>query len=542
MYSPPTPPQCGLVGPASPAVQLELPRLALDTQLGLSLRPPATDAPELPAASGWLAHGPLVIQPGWPRWRLLVGGLHAGAPARWVQPASRPSAQSGRAALPHPPVQGLALVYLAGADEHPPGPLPAHSQAQHQPGLPNHPAQVAQPAQTWDDWLARHVPGHRLASPALIADLAVLWLRADGTATAAFRPGDAWARLHPPGTDNRPAVDGPGWRAVPCLNLPGAQMLRLALQRTAAPVAPVSVPPELKAEPEAEAEGRYSRQAGALGPTVLARLQACQVALVGAGLVGSVLAHSLARMGCSLLVIDPGLMAPRSLDGDLPPLMEGQAKVLALQRQLRGLMRPGATLTLRMLPMANPAAGALVGDADIVLCTSPSPAARWWASAWALATLKPLLAVATAMQAEGATADLQLLPPGAGCLACCSGLGQAAAWPLPPALPRAAGALHLPGRGHTAVPRSWAMFSGHAGLRLLEHMVAGRHGAGLSRHLAETTTGGLSVRDGLPAACLGLACPLCTRLSGAGAGAVQPALLAALAAQMAAASAQGSPP
>ena len=168
-----------------------------------------------------------------------------------------------------------------------------------------------------------------------------------------------------------------------------------------------------------------------------------------------------------------------------------------------------------------------------MFCAVDNDAARLWANAWALATLKPLLVVATGLHPHGAEADLHLLPPGSGCLACCGGFAQAAELPAQLALP---GPVPTPNdfrQQRAGSLRSWGVMSAHAGLRLMEHLVAGRIGHALMRRLAETATGGLQVQDWAPTEHHRLACPVCQRLAGAGLGAVQPTLLAALAQQLA---------
>jgi hypothetical protein len=194
-------------------------------------------------------------------------------------------------------------------------------------------------------------------------------------------------------------------------------------------------------------------------------------------------------------------MAASSLQADLPPLHEGQPKPVALQQLLRGVLRPGARCDVRALTVASPAAGSLLAGADGLLCCTANPQARRWANAWAQALLKPLLAVRTQAGAQGFQAELQLLLPGAGCLACN---------PSTAALPATEGA------AAQASARSWQGVAAHAALRLLEHLYAGRITAPLLRQLRETEDGGLLVQDrpGHSAAQPGCAC--CRSLAGAG--------------------------
>ena len=571
-------------GPQRPPVlALCLPRAALDAQLALALQagglgaaPGAAGAPGTRPRSGWLAHGTLVLQPGWGQHRLLVAALQAGAPRRLpLQPAWTPSPPADAVDPPAP--RALALVYLAQPDEPPPPELPASGAQALVPGgeddgedggavhAPTHSAASSAAQQAWTVWVARAAPDYRLACTARMPDLALLWLRSDGLVRLGYRPGDAWAAWvasQPQDGARRGArADAAlaarrGWLAVPQLQLPGAELLVLDLLAPAPPrgLLPASAPaspasqnlaaraqraeterPGLASPPGsasnigAVSDGRFSRQAGALGAQLLRRLQDSRIALVGAGRIGSALAHSLARMGCSLLVIEPDTMSPHSLDGDLAPWHEGRPKVEALTHQLRGLLRPGATLDMRMLPIASPAVGALLADTTLVLCCVDNDAARLWANAWALALLKPLLTIATEVLPAGAEAELRLLPPATGCLACCGGFAQAARLPAQLALP---GPVPTPAdfrQQRTGSLRSWNLMAAHAGLRLLEHLAAGRVRGALFRRLLETADGGLQVQDWQPLATRRDNCPLCRRLGGAGLAAVRPGLVAALA-------------
>lgn len=396
------------------------------------------------------------------RWVTPIGGLLAGAPRRHQLP---PGALTD---------DGTLVLTWAARSTDPP-------------------ASTAD----WTAWLARETSGFRLASDAVSPVLAALWLREDGLAAAAWRdPG----RVQP-------------WQPVARLLLPGAEMLNL-------PVHPGASVAELEVHDVGEPGPRYSRQAGALGAEVLARMQRSRFALVGVGRTGSALAHSLARMGGSLLCIDPDTMEAHNLDADLPPLHEGLPKVQALAWQLRGLMRPGATLQTQVLPVSSPAIGPLLAEADIVLCCVDNDAARLWANAWALALHKPLLDVATGVHAHGAEADLRLLLPGRGCLSCMGGFAQQADLPrqlqqaMPPATP---GDFRRQRRGSL---RSWAQVSANLGLRMVEQVYAGARHQSTHRRLAERSDGGLAVDDWADSFNAAEVCPLCGTLSGGGLAAV----------------------
>lgn len=497
---------------------LVLPRAVLDAALAQAWATPAPQT-STTAAPIHLAHGPLVLQTTWGHSVALVGALRTGGFRRDNAPAV---------------AHGVALLALV-ADDQPPPTTPT----------------------AWEAWLGQAAPRFRLAAHAPNPALVLLWVRRDGRAVAASRlPANAGAAsTTAPGTSAEPL-----WHAITQLHLPGAGMLRVALPpftpatqataatppwwpspealrtaliHSAAPQAPDSHAPPANSlisnTTIEDPQGRYSRLAGALGPAVLARLQDSRIAIVGTGRIGSAVAHSLARMGANLLLLEPDVMAPHNLDGDLPPLHEGHPKAAATARFLRGLMRPGAVLDARMLPIASPAAGALLADADVVLCCVDNDAARLWANAWALATLKPFADVATGLHPHGAEADIRCLPPGAGCLACVGGFAQRGQLlqqlqtRQPPPTPvdfrqQRPGSL-----------RSWGMVSAHLGLRLLEHLYSGRLGHALHRRLAETESGGLQVQDSSPATAANAGCPLCGSLLAAGLAAVQPDRVMAIA-------------
>lgn len=501
--------------PATATLRLVLPRTTLDAQLAAWLAPadradtPASVSTNLaPSTTARTSHAPLVLQPDGDRVLALAGPLRSGPPLRLPTEAQRLPAHPVDPLQPPWPT-GLLLLHLAQTGESPPDAV----------GGPG-----------WDPWLARIAPEHRLASTALQADLLVAWLRADGQVRLVFCPGDGWNRLHPPATGSQgwPASTQPAlrWLPVPELWLPGPDLLRLAIDARSG------------ATTDALAAAAPASSTAALGtalsPAVRHRWQHSCFGIVGAGRAGSVLAHTVLRSGASVRVVDQDTMSPHSLDGDLPAGFDGQPKVQALAQQLRGLARPGAVLDARRLPVASAAAGWLLAGADIVVAAVDNDAAALWANAWALAMLKPLLVVATGVHAHGAEADLRLLPPGTGCLACTGGFSQRAALPLQLA---DSGLAHLEmqteaeadaaARRRNGSLRSWGLFATHTALRMLEQMAAGQLRGAVFRRLAETADGGLQVQDWTPPDTARRNCPLCNRLLGAGMSAVTPQLLLA---------------
>ena len=451
-------------------VQLVLPRNALHAHL---LRKPSLAGSTESAQFGTLAHGPLRLQKLGLCTQALVPYLKEGAPQRLPVVASLALANRATLVTLAGP-EALALMYCASPRE----------------TRPSVPAE-------WEIWLASCAPEFRLACTALVPDVVVLWLQADGQASAWLRTGDSWVALH--GTPTHPS-----WRQIEHLALPGAHMLDTQRDGSG-----LTDPAPTAEEPSAI---RYSRLAGALGPKVLQRLQNSLWLVVGCDTTGSMLAHSLARMGVNLLVLDPAPMAAYSLDADLPSLHEGKAKPIALQHLLRELLRPGARCDARALSVASPTVGNLMAMADGMLCCTSNSGARLWANAWAQALLKPLLAVRTAAHPAGFEAELHLLPPGTGCLVC-SGNVPALATVNPPK--------------YSKTPRSWQGVAAHATLRLLEHLYDGRAAGPVVRHIAETENDGLRVQDRHVPSAARLSCPVCHGLAGAGMAAVQRAMLSA---------------
>lgn len=565
MHSPPTPPirrNTHAPGPgrqpwAPPTpvpLRLVLPRAALDERLAAWLAPAG---PGTPHATAHTSHAPLTLQPDGDRVLALAGPLQPGPPLRLPATARRPPAQPADP-LQRPWPTGLLLLHLAPLHEPPPDEASASASgataADPPAGLPS----AAGPG--WDHWLARTAPEHRLASPTLQADLLVCWLRADGQVRLVFCPGYGWGRLHPPAAAPagwaQPSAQASRWLPVPELWLPGPEQLRLVVDATTGTATERLAADTDTQAPDTEAPdatpGRHTAQATALGPAVLRRWQGCCFGLVGAGRAGSVLAHSLLRSGAGVRVVDPDTMSPHSLDGDLPAGFDGQPKVAALAHQLRGLARPGTVLDARCLPVACAAAGWLLAGADILVAAADNDAAALWANAWALALLKPLLVVGTGMHPQGAEADLRLLPPGTGCLACVGGFSQRAtltaqlaqrgtpaAQLAPPAqggAPPAAAAADADAEAAADAAaeqrngslRSWGLLATHTGMRMLEQLVAGQLRGALFRRLIETADGGLQVQDWVPPDAARRACPLCSRLLGAGLTAVTPQVLMAV--------------
>ena len=321
----------------------------------------------------------------------------------------------------------------------------------------------------------------------------VLWLSEDGRMLCAVRDQRRWQALH-------------------TVLLPGPGMQQIELSPPASRLAPES------AEREDElASGRYSRQAGALGAAVLARMQAATFAVVGAGRTGSVLAHTLVRAGASVMLIDPDRVAQHNLDGDVLPQHEGLGKADAVARYLRAISRPGAHADPRTLDIADPVCGSLLVRTDAVISCVDDDRARLWAAVWCAALLKPHLDIGVAARPGRLGADLRLTLPGssagAACLACLGGFADAQRLPLdtpsdqpqqwPDFRQQRAGSL-----------RSWGSAAAHLGLRMVEALFAGTGPGSMFRRLDEDGQGRLTTRDDVAGS--NSACPLCQSYTAVG--------------------------
>lgn len=266
------------------------------------------------------------------------------------------------------------------------------------------------------------------------------------------------------------------WEPVLRCELPGTAMLQLPLkdQKSTSNTQHLNM---LK-----NPSGRYSRVVGAIGDSVLQRIQQSLFAVVGAGRTGSLLIHSLVRMGASVLLIDPDVVEPHNLDGDLLlPSHEGMTKVEALTQSLKAIVRPESIVQGRALDIVTShVAGRMLLWSDVVISTVDNDAARMVAAAWSSALLKPHLDIGVAIGNDHRIgADIRLTLPSQGCLSCVGGFAQKDILPELVAerlvlANQTVTQSNLDFRQQRAGSlRSINQVSSHLGLRLIEQLYAG---------------------------------------------------------------------
>lgn len=351
------------------------------------------------------------------------------------------------------------------------------------------------PPDDWEAWVERFASAYRLHTAKVAPQLYAVRLFSDGVYRAVAL-----------------AQHGGRWQATLCaLDLPGTEMLRLPPSSSSAALGAATLT-SAGALPtfddDAQATGRYSRAGGAMGWPALVTLQDSVVAIVGVGRIGSTLAHSLVRLGVSVVLVDPDHVEPHNCDGDVLPVHEGLSKTDAVARFLRSVRRPGARLESVRMSIASNAARAVIRDADVVISAVDNHVARHRVSTLAIEYVKPHLDIGTLIEPSGAAeADIRLLVPGDGCLHCIGGLG--AVDELTNALNAEQRARRMLRFGMTAEvasvdfraqrvgsSRSWGMVAGHFGLRLLEKMVRGTVRRSVHYRLRDDADGDLTVERG----------------------------------------------
>lgn len=234
-----------------------------------------------------------------------------------------------------------------------------------------------------------------------------------------------------------------------------------------------------------EAE-RWSRLIGALGGSEVWRcLTELSLIVVGVGRTGSLVAASLARLGCrQVTLVDPDRIELHNVDAmDLVTEADlGRFKAEVVAERMCELQRHSQVRSLTH-SVFNYEAHAALKSVQVIICTVDNPAARLATGAIATAYLKPWLDLGTGVFRPGGSeidtrvanlqmgADVRLILPGDGCVLCWGGVAD---------LSQA-----LRNWGQSQTPRDWRMeragslrslnmLAVATGLRWLEELVMGR--------------------------------------------------------------------
>jgi len=235
---------------------------------------------------------------------------------------------------------------------------------------------------------------------------------------------------------------------------------------------------------------RWSRLIGALGGSeIWRRLTELSLAVVGVGRSGSLVAASLARLGCrQVTLIDPDRVELHNVDAmDLVTSADiGCFKAEVVASRMRELNTRLHVRSLTSSVFGSEAHTALK-SAQVIICAVDNPAARLITGAMATVYLKPWLDIGsgvfrvrggsdgTASDARLSSlqmgADVRLILPGDGCILCWGGVANVAealqTWGQNRVIPE----WHAERAGSL---RSLNMLAVATGLRWLEELVMGR--------------------------------------------------------------------
>lgn len=268
---------------------------------------------------------------------------------------------------------------------------------------------------------------------------------------------------------------------------------------------------------------RWSRVIGALGEaSVWRRLASLQIAVIGSGRTGSVIAASLAKQGVkNLVLIDPDHLELSNLDAmDLVTEQDlGRPKAEAVAARLREAVSQAVVTPLVMSVLSHNSVRALK-QVHVIICAVDDPLARLVSGVLATCYLKPWLDIGTGIfrgevlagerqpdRELRMGADIRLAVPGDGCVFCLGGVGDLS------------GVLQRWGQARTPRPwqeeragslRSLNLLAAGTALRWLEEMVGGRLSQSIWQRVEINTQGLADWRRFEPRRDAG--CTLCTQL------------------------------
>ncbi|MCX7423640.1 MAG: ThiF family adenylyltransferase [Planctomycetia bacterium] len=285
--------------------------------------------------------------------------------------------------------------------------------------------------------ITRQPPTGTSRSP--LDDFLIIWMDRDGLG----RQVDRLARWQPRMSQamlllmldgrNRERWAGEVWREghverLQSWTIVGGGMFHVAHAARVPPLFPAD--PD-HSDPDNLAE-RFSRIAGALSEELHAMVRRSVVTQVGCGRNGTLMAWQLACLGVSRLrLIDGDVIEPPNLDTPgLRAADVGQPKAQALAQTLLEF-RPDLSISWLQSSVTDPAASEwLAAPSDLIVSCVDSDAARLRACVAAKRSLTPYLDVASTVQRDERTRELQLhgdalllLPDrDGGCLSCVGGL------------------------------------------------------------------------------------------------------------------------
>lgn len=183
-------------------------------------------------------------------------------------------------------------------------------------------------------------------------------------------------------------------------------------------------------QPDNEGIGndRWSRTAAAIGPAVLQKVQQARVTLIGAGRTGSQFALQVSSLGIRRLrIVDPDQLEMWNLDAmpGIDPKFVSDHKVAAVVDAVQESRPDMDVYGFPISVTSHQAQQLLLERADLIVSCVDSQAARLATSIAAQRTMTPHLDIGTSVQRpEGVqtiSADVRLLLPGQGCVACVGG-------------------------------------------------------------------------------------------------------------------------
>jgi molybdopterin/thiamine biosynthesis adenylyltransferase len=176
-----------------------------------------------------------------------------------------------------------------------------------------------------------------------------------------------------------------------------------------------------------DALARFDRQVRAFGKEGQEKLAALNVAIVGLGGIGGIVAEELARLGVGHFVLIDHDAADPTSQNRLPGLSVDDVarkllKVDLAKRQIR-IANPDAVVEVLPMKIFNREAIEAAAEADLIVCGTDDSASRFAVNEVSLSHLRPYMDIATGISTEsgklaGVGGRYTFTFPGSGCLLC----------------------------------------------------------------------------------------------------------------------------